>query len=69
MVEYQDGCRRGTRGAWRAGQYIRSCCRMKDDSNAESYGIGLGLEKNVTYSPGMIVAKSKKHILQRKISI
>jgi hypothetical protein len=42
---------------------------MKDDSNVESYDIGLGLEKNVTSSPVMIVAKSKKHILQRKISI
>ena len=42
---------------------------MKDDSSVESYDIGFGLEKNVTCFPVMIVAKSKKHILQRKISI
>jgi hypothetical protein len=42
---------------------------MKDGSNVESYDIGFGLEKNVTCSPVMIVAKSKKQILQRKISI
>jgi hypothetical protein len=42
---------------------------MKDDSNVESYDIGFGLEKNVTCSLVMIAVKSKKHILQRKISI
>ena len=42
---------------------------MKDDSNVESYDIGFGLEKNVTCSLVMTAVKSKKHILQRKISI
>ena len=42
---------------------------MKDDSNVESYDIGSGLEKSVTCSPVMTMVKSKKYILQRKISI
>ena len=42
---------------------------MKDDSNVESYDVDFGLEKKGACSPVMIVAKSKKHILQRKISI